>query len=112
MHRGVHVALVAEEDAGDGPAVGQQHLRVQVHLPLFHRVERVRPRHVEHEEGSDGVLVVNSGIGVVDDELIIDAPTAGFLQLVEFSKCKEATLINGEKPPLENVLMLLLPPQE
>ena len=64
MHGGVHVALVAEEDAGDGPPVRQQHFRVQIHLPLLHRVERVRPRHVEHEEGADGVLVVDSGIGV------------------------------------------------
>ena len=59
VERCVDVALVAEEDAGDGAAVGEEHLRVQVRLPLLHRPKRVRPRHVEHQEGAQRVLVVH-----------------------------------------------------
>ena len=59
VERCVDVALVADEDAWDGAAVGEEHLRVQVRLPLLHRPERVRPRHVEHQERAHRVLVVH-----------------------------------------------------
>jgi len=54
------VALVGQQHARDGRAVAHLHLRVQVLLPLEHRIERRRPRHVEHDERAHRLLVVHA----------------------------------------------------
>ena len=51
------VALVAEEEHGNLCAGGQEHLGVDVLLPLEHRVEGLAGGHVVDDHGSDGVRV-------------------------------------------------------
>ena len=67
------VALVPDQHAGDGAAVRQEDLGVQVLLPLFDGVERVHPGDVEEEEGADRVLVVDAG-HVAESLLAGDVP--------------------------------------
>ena len=55
------VALVSEEDDGDGSVVSApRDLRVDVRLPLRDRVERVDPRKVEHHKRTHRLLVVDT----------------------------------------------------
>lgn len=58
----LEVALVGEEDDGDGLVVlAPCHLGVDVRLPLGDGVEGVDAGQVEHDKGADGLLVVDAG---------------------------------------------------
>jgi len=51
--------LVGEEDNGDGLSVGKHDLGVNVVLPLGHGLKGGYSGDVEHDEGTDGLLVVH-----------------------------------------------------
>lgn len=52
--------LIGQQYAGYGTAVGQLDLRVQILLPLADTVKGAAARHIKHDEGADGLLVVDT----------------------------------------------------
>ncbi len=48
------------QNTRNGSAVRQKNFGVEIIFPLFNGRERFRPRHVEHNEGADGLLVVDA----------------------------------------------------
>ena len=56
------IALVSEEDHGDGSVIrSPRDLRVDVRLPLGHRLEGGEAGQIEDDEGAHGLLVVDTG---------------------------------------------------